>query len=90
MSLSSVCEYLRLKNLVLFSYFLLLILTKTHGFILNETIYVSDLRSSKFTIDELLNGHFSYKISDDIDMDPCKAGKAISFIEKNIWNIYKW
>ncbi|CAD7084767.1 unnamed protein product [Hermetia illucens] len=29
---------------------------------------------SKFTIEELLNTQFEYKTSNDIDMDPCKAG----------------
>uniref|UniRef100_A0A1A9WC30 Metalloendopeptidase n=1 Tax=Glossina brevipalpis TaxID=37001 RepID=A0A1A9WC30_9MUSC len=29
---------------------------------------------SKYTIEELLNTKFERKISDDIDMDPCKAG----------------
>lgn len=28
---------------------------------------------SKYTVDDLINGKFSYKVSDDIDMDPCKA-----------------
>lgn len=30
---------------------------------------------SKFTIEELLNTQFEYKTSNDIDMDPCKAGE---------------
>lgn len=30
-------------------------------------------KGSRYTIDDLLNSKFSYKISDDIDMDPCKA-----------------
>ncbi|XP_037943329.1 transcriptional regulator ovo-like [Teleopsis dalmanni] len=30
---------------------------------------------SKFTIEELLNTKFEKKISNDIDMDPCKAGE---------------
>lgn len=30
-------------------------------------------RGSKYTIDDLINGKFSYRVSDDIDMDPCKA-----------------
>lgn len=32
-------------------------------------------KGGKYTIDDLLNGQFSYKISDDIDMDPCKASE---------------
>lgn len=32
-------------------------------------------KGSKYTIDDLLNGKFSFKVSDDIDMDPCKASK---------------
>lgn len=34
-------------------------------------------KGSKYTIDELINGKFTYKVSDDIDMDPCKASKYI-------------
>lgn len=30
-------------------------------------------KSSKYTIDELINGKFMYRVSNDIDMDPCKA-----------------
>lgn len=34
-------------------------------------------RGSRYTIDELINGKFTFKVSDDIDMDPCKASKYI-------------
>lgn len=27
----------------------------------------------KYTIEDLMNGQFEYKVSDDIDMDPCKS-----------------
>lgn len=27
----------------------------------------------KYTIDDLINRRFEYKVSDDIDMDPCKS-----------------
>lgn len=30
-------------------------------------------KGSKYTIDELINGKFTYKVSNDIDLDPCKA-----------------
>lgn len=30
-------------------------------------------RHVKYTIDDLMNGQFEYKVSDDIDMDPCKS-----------------
>lgn len=36
-------------------------------------------KGSKYTIDELINGKFTFKISDDIDMDPCKASTYICF-----------
>lgn len=29
---------------------------------------------NKFSIDELLSSKYDYKISEDIDMDPCKSG----------------
>lgn len=29
----------------------------------------------KYTIDELLNSNFPKKITNDLDLDPCKAGK---------------
>lgn len=32
-------------------------------------------RTFKYTIDELLNNAFSKKVSNDVDLDPCKAGK---------------
>lgn len=30
-------------------------------------------RYVKYSIDDLMNGQFEYKVSDDIDMDPCKS-----------------
>lgn len=39
------------------------------------TVPTHNYKGSKYTIDELLNGKFTYKVSDDIDMDPCKASK---------------
>lgn len=30
-------------------------------------------RYGKYSIDDLMNGKFEYKVSDDIDMDPCKS-----------------
>lgn len=29
----------------------------------------------KYTVDELLHAHFDRKVSNDIDIDPCKGGK---------------
>lgn len=34
-------------------------------------------KGGKYTIDELINGKFTFKVSDDIDMDPCKASTYI-------------
>jgi hypothetical protein len=39
-------------------------------------------RAVRFTIDELLNSRFPSRISDDIDLDPCKGGKNLQFCEK--------
>lgn len=49
----------------------------------NETLH----RANGFTIDDLMKGKFTHKVSDDIDMDPCKSSrykchkKAISHYE---------
>lgn len=32
-------------------------------------------KGSKYSINELMNGKFTNKISNDIDMDPCKASE---------------
>ena len=47
----------------------------------NSEIDVDDKRSyrSKFSIEQLLNTQFEKKVSNDIDMDPCKAGKFLQF-----------
>ena len=34
-------------------------------------------RSFKYSIDELLTAVFPKKISEDLDLDPCKAGKIL-------------
>lgn len=36
-------------------------------------------RSSNYSIEVLLNTVFPTKTSNDLDLDPCKAGKAIYF-----------
>jgi hypothetical protein len=40
-------------------------------------------RAVRFTIDELVNSRFPSRISDDIDLDPCKGGKNLQFCENN-------
>lgn len=35
-------------------------------------------KGSKYSINELLNGKFTSKISNDIDMDPCKASESFN------------
>jgi hypothetical protein len=52
-------------------------------------------RASKFTIDELVNSRFPSRISDDIDLDPCKGGKSIQLCEEyyrilSIKNVVFW
>lgn len=45
-------------------------------------------KGSKYTIDDLINRKFSYKISNDIDMDPCKASTySTLFRLKSVLNI---
>lgn len=42
----------------------------------NATLLITPLqyyKGSKYTVDDLLNTKFTSKVSDDIDMDPCKA-----------------
>lgn len=36
-------------------------------------------KTFKYSIDELINTVFTKKISDDLDLDPCKAGKLKTF-----------
>lgn len=38
----------------------------------------SSSSSPRWTIEELLHAHFATKISDDIDLDPCKSGELFS------------
>jgi hypothetical protein len=33
-------------------------------------------RAMRFTIEELLHTRFPSRVSDDIDLDPCKGGKS--------------
>lgn len=40
-------------------------------------------RAVRFTIDELVNSRFPSRISDDIDLDPCKGGKNLQFCHNN-------
>ena len=75
------------KHLPLCSLLLFLIhLNPIEGMVANGTLLKmqpkSDYRHSRYTIDDLLYAKFSYKVSDDIDMDPCKSGKS-TIIE---WN----
>lgn len=53
------------------------------AFSLNGTLLVgphrSDGRFGKYSIDDLLNGKFPKKVSDDIDMDPSKWSKLFIF-----------
>lgn len=42
-------------------------------------------KRSKYTIDDLLSMRFESKISDDIDVDPCKSGKYYSY---NYYRMY--
>lgn len=57
--------------------FISIIVHKCHSYAINGTVFVTDYHTGRYGIDDLLYGQFSYKISDDIDMDPCKAGMAI-------------
>lgn len=49
----------------------------------------------KYTIDELISTQFEHKDSNDLGMDPCKAGKflliySILNCEKSIFNFYSF
>lgn len=48
----------------------------------NETLNTRRHKQKKYSIDDLLSNKFELKTSEDIDMDPCKAGKNLfgSFI----------
>lgn len=41
----------------------------------NATLNTRRHQQTKYSIDDLLSNKFEYKTSEDIDMDPCKAGK---------------
>lgn len=43
----------------------------------NATLNTSRHKQTKFSIDDLLTHKYEFKTSEDIDMDPCKAGKNI-------------
>ncbi|XP_058060742.1 tolloid-like protein 1 [Anopheles bellator] len=45
----------------------------TWGFRLHGTLMTHRQLHHRYTVDELLEGHFSKSISGDIDMDPCKS-----------------
>lgn len=47
----------------------------------------SHRRAMRFTADELLNTQFPSRISDDIDLDPCKGGKCLEVSENSYWLI---
>lgn len=38
-------------------------------------------KTSKYSVEELLNTVFPTKVSSDFDLDPCKAGKTIHFTQ---------
>lgn len=69
-------------------YSMSILLDFTSALVLNETLLLSyekraaDFKHHKYSIDELLNSDFEYKVSDDIDMDPCKSGKFKMFSNK--------
>lgn len=46
-------------------------------------------KGSRYTIDELINGKFTFKVSDDIDMDPCKAS-TYNFFNKILFCLFVW
>lgn len=48
------------------------------------TVPSQHYRGSKYTIDDLIYGKWPYKVSNDIDMDPCKASKL------RIRNSFRW
>lgn len=51
-----------------------------HGYATNKTEYVTEYRAGQYSIDDLLYGHFPHQISDDLDMDLCKAGDDFFYI----------
>lgn len=49
----------------------------TNAYSVNRSLLIgpehTNGRYGKYSIDDLMNGQFEYKVSDDIDMDPCKS-----------------
>lgn len=57
----------------------------------NATLNTRRHKQTKYSVDDLLSNKFEFKTSEDIDMDPCKAGKNLYFIpevDKRASNIY--
>lgn len=46
----------------------------------NATLNTRRHKQNKYSIDDLLSNKFEFKTSEDIDMDPCKAGKKHVYI----------
>jgi hypothetical protein len=49
----------------------------------NNVTEMHPQRAVRFTIDELINTRFPSRISDDIDLDPCKGGKSLQSHKNN-------
>lgn len=72
---------------VLLSAVTLWLLNNVNAMYLNGTALTSEISSSfppriynhnNFTIEDLLHRKFEFKVSDDIDMDPCKSSKCVA------------
>lgn len=63
----------------IFWWLICFLLSIVNGYSVNETFLIEKQKSShhnaRYSIDDLLNGKFVFKVSDDIDMDPCKSSE---------------
>lgn len=59
----------------------------------NATLNTWKHKQKKYTIDDLLSNKFEFKTSEDIDMDPCKAGKKFyrsTYTERKMKKEFCW
>lgn len=77
-------KFINLKLLYLFIFLLSFLSYYPPVYSLKErTNYNNNINNNnrhfKYTIDELLTNNFPKKITNDLDLDPCKAGKLIRY-----------
>lgn len=85
------CDFnMKFFNFYFVCIYCFLIISLAHGAVLYNSSEIKRIEDipmrrgkagsfNKFTKEQLLNTKFPHKISNDIDLDPCKSGKKTSF-----------